>query len=189
MKRSQINQAFQNASACFEKYSWTMPPNAAWDVTDFGIGKFDTLGITLVNLAEESEYCEKIIYVRQGQIVPNHAHKVKKEDIICRNGILALRLWKGHPDVAGEEMFEIKVNREMRSFRSGDVLELQAGERVNLEPEVYHMFWSESDECVIGEVSTANDDANDNYFVDAQLGRYSEIEEDEPGLVKLLNEV
>ncbi|MBK1880220.1 D-lyxose/D-mannose family sugar isomerase [Pelagicoccus mobilis] len=188
MKRSQINKAFKDASSCFAQTCWALPPNAAWDITDFGMGKFDTLGITLVNLAEESEYCEKIIYIRKGQMVPNHAHKVKKEDIICRNGILALRLWKGHPDHDPEESFEIKVNREWRSFRSGDVLTLEAGERVTLEPLVYHMFWCESDECVIGEVSTANDDANDNFFVDTELGRFSSIEEDEPALLRLLNE-
>jgi hypothetical protein len=41
-------------------------------------------------------------------------------------------------------------------------------------------------ECIIGEVSTSNDDLNDNFFVDPGVGRYPCIEEDEPTTVHLL---
>lgn len=40
----------------------------------------------------------------------------------------------------------------------------------------------------IGEVSTANDDAHDNYFVNPDVGRFSVIIEDEPPLVKLVSD-
>ena len=51
---------------------------------------------------------------------------------------------------------------------------------------MYHTFWPESDEAVIGEVSTANDDAHDNFFVDPNIGRFPAIDEDEHPLLKLL---
>ncbi len=37
---------------------------------------------------------------------------------------------------------------------------------MTLVPGVYHEFYPVSAECIIGEVSTANDDLHDNFFVD-----------------------
>ena len=44
------------------------------------------------------------------------------------------------------------------------------------------------DAAIIGEVSTANDDTNDNFFVNPDVGRYEAIEEDEPALVRLVSD-
>ena len=41
---------------------------------------------------------------------------------------------------------------------------------MTLVPGVYHEFYPLSDECIIGEVSTANDDLHDNFFVIPTLG-------------------
>jgi len=45
-----------------------------------------------------------------------------------------------------------------------------------------------SDECVIGEVSTANDDLHDNFFAHPDIGRFPGIEEDEAPIVRLLSD-
>ena len=72
---------------------------------------------------------------------------------------------------------------------SGQPFTLEAGERVTLIPGVYHAFWGDSEAgCIIGEVSTANDDASDNIFVDVRIGRFPSVEEDEPALVRLVGE-
>ena len=42
---------------------------------------------------------------------------------------------------------------------------------------MYHQFWSEGGHSMIGEVSTVNDDENDNRFLEP-LGRYPHIDED-----------
>ncbi|MDV7394701.1 D-lyxose/D-mannose family sugar isomerase, partial [Arthrospira platensis SPKY1] len=126
----------------------------------------------LINLAEEPEYCEKLMFARKGQETPAHTHAKKKEDIICRNGELTLQLWAGDPaKTTAGTAFPLKVNGTERSFASGDLLILKAGERVTLTPGIYHAFWPSSDECVIGEVSTANDDLNDNFFTNPDIGR------------------
>lgn len=65
-----------------------MPPNARWDITDFGLGNWKRFGLVLVNLAEEPEYCEKLMYAQKGMTTPAHAHKKKKEDIISRGASL-----------------------------------------------------------------------------------------------------
>jgi len=189
MKRSEINAAYREAKECFLKNGWHLPPNPRWDITDFGLGEFDNYGLVLINLAEEPEYCEKLMYARKGQITPLHTHKKKKEDIICRSGMLALELWAGHPEsTARGEEFTVRCNGEPRTHRSGEVLKLQAGERITLTPGIYHAFYPLTTDCVIGEVSTANDDLNDNFFVRTDIGRFPEIEEDEPAEVRLVSE-
>lgn len=92
MKRSEINTACQQALACFTRTGWNLPPVPQWDVTDFGLGDFAGAGLVLINLAAEPEYCEKLMYAVRGQVTPLHAHRQKKEDIICRAGRLALEL-------------------------------------------------------------------------------------------------
>jgi len=187
MKRSEINELIRSATDCFETHGWTLPPNPRWDVTDFGLGKWKESSLVLINLAEEPEYCEKLMYARRGMKTPAHCHAKKKEDIISRWGTLAVQVWNGKPgDNCGA--FEVNVCGEARSLRSGDVLELQAGERVTLVPGIYHEFVPVSDECIIGEVSTANDDLHDNFFVDPDIGRFPLVEEDEPALVRLLSD-
>jgi D-lyxose ketol-isomerase len=59
---------------------------------------------------------------------------------------------------------------------------------VTLVPGVYHEFYPVSEECIIGEVSTANDDLHDNFFVNPRVGRYPGIEEDEPPIWRLISE-
>lgn len=152
-----------------------------------GWGDFKKFGLVLVNLADEEEYCEKLMYAEKDQVTPPHTHKKKKEDIICRNGELIVQVWKGEPEKANSE-FKIQINGEMTTVSSGEEVKLSSGERITLIPGIYHKFFPVSDECIIGEVSTANDDLNDNFFSDTDVGRYSTILEDEEPVVKLLNE-
>jgi D-lyxose ketol-isomerase len=187
VKRSEINALVRDAAACFAAHGWTLPPNPYWDVTDFGLGDWRRFGLVLVNLADEPEYCEKLMYVKQGMTTPAHTHGKKKEDIISRWGMLRVQVWKGKPGT-NDMSFDTQVNRESRRVRSGDFIDLSAGERVTLLPGIYHEFFALSDECIIGEVSTANDDLNDNFFINPDVGRFPEMEEDEAPIVKLVSE-
>lgn len=184
MRRSEINQLVKDATACFEAHGWTLPPNPRWDVTDFGLGDVDRYGLILVNLAEEPEYCEKLMYAKKGMTTPSHTHAKKKEDIIARWGTFRIQLWKG-PEGSS---FEVPVNHEPCTVTSGQTLDIPAGQRITLTQGVYHEFYPITDEAIIGEVSTANDDVNDNLFVNDLVGRYAEIVEDEPPLVKLVSD-
>lgn len=181
MKRSEINAARREATACFALHGWVLPPAPRWDITDFGLGNFPRSGLVLINLADTPEYCEKLMYARARQVTPLHTHRKKKEDIACRYGRLAFELWPGLPEKTKRDR-EIVLHRNGQPYtvRAGTPFTLEAGERITLVPGVYHAFWPESAECIIGEVSTANDDATDNYFADPRIGRFPEIEEDEP---------
>ena len=63
-----------------------------------------------------------------------------------------------------------------------------AGERITLTPGIFHAFWPATEGCIIGEVSTANDDTNDNIFVDSNIGRFPGIDEDEAPAIRLISE-
>ena len=181
MKRSEINAVVREASETFARHGWTLPPNPRWDVTDFGLGDFNRVGLTLVNLTEQSEYCEKLMYVRHGQVTPRHYHASKKEDIICRWGRLAIEL-------PAREPARLQVNGEARDLAAGKILLLSSGERITLTKGILHAFWADSAYAILGEVSTGNDDAHDNFFENRQVGRFSKIEEDEPAGVKLVSD-
>lgn len=188
MRRSEINSLIRTAQSCFQAHDWALPPRPRWDVTDFGLGAWRKYGLVLVNLAEEPEYCEKLMYAQKGMTTPAHCHRKKKEDIICRWGRLAVQVWADEPAQAGSRSFSMPVNHEAVTVKSGQILELAAGSRVTLVPGIYHEFYPLSDECIIGEVSTANDDLHDNFFVNPDIGRYPHLEEDEPPLVRLLSD-
>jgi D-lyxose ketol-isomerase len=187
MKRSEINHAIARALACFQAHGWALPPDPQWDVTDLGLGDFPRTGAVLVNLALEEEYSEKLIYLVHRQAIPRHCHKAKKEDIIARVGAFSIQVWFGDPKKWDREG-PLQVNNRKRKVASGAVLHLAAGERVTLEPGVYHAFWALSDEAIIGEVSTKNDDLHDNFFTDPNIGRFPAVEEDEPPFIRLLGE-
>ncbi len=192
MKRSQINAAITDARNAFARHHWHLPPNPRWDVTGFGLGDFSRFGLTLVNLAELPQYCEKLMFARQNQVTPLHAHRRKQEDIICREGSFAIRLVamnpEGGPDRSADTPIRVLVNGEERTIPGGTLLTLGAGERITLFPGSYHEFWPVTGYAIIGEVSTANDDTADNFFENPRVGRYEEIEEDEPALARLISE-
>lgn len=191
MKRSEINAAWRDASACFRRHHWALPPAPRWDITDFGLGRFTRYGLTLVNLATEREYCEKLMYARRGQTTPCHTHARKKEDIICRAGELTIRLWATKPSDAAIShrlgSVAVPVNGVPVSLQASVPLILAAGSRVTLVPGIWHEFYATSDEAIIGEVSTANDDLHDNFFLNTEVGRFPGIEEDEPAAIQLIN--
>ena len=62
-------------------------------------------------------------------------------------------------------------------FVAGEKFILKPGESITLLPGVYHKFWGADEKVLVGEVSLANDDINDNKFL-KDVGRFPEIEED-----------
>lgn len=163
-----------------------------WDVTDFNSGRFETLGLTLFTLrngtpggsGSAKPYAEKIMFVRQGQITPFHYHAHKTEDIINRGGAetgrLVLRLYNS--DEQGnfaQTAVSVICDGVERCLDAGATVTLGPGESITLTPHLYHMFYAVEGGCLVGEVSSVNDDDTDNYFKEP-LPRYPAIDEDEP---------
>jgi len=214
MKRSDVNRIMREADEFIASFGFRLPPFArlapdelaalhargeaggivdaglGWDITDYGEGRFDEMGLFLFTVRNGSLadleagrgmcYAEKIMISRENQLSPMHRHVVKAEDIINRGGAtLALELFasdaNGDPDP--DTSITVRCDGTPRTLAAGDILRLEAGESVTLMPGDWHAFWGEGGDVLIGEVSTVNDDMNDNIFREP-IGRFSAIEED-----------
>jgi D-lyxose ketol-isomerase len=212
MKRSEINAIMDAADEFIRSFGFVLPPFAhwspqemqarradiegivsgrlGWDITDYGQGEFDRLGLFLFTLRNGRLadlkrgggmcYAEKLLISRQDQLSPMHRHYLKAEDIINRGGAtLAIELYGSAPDGSFDETAGGRVlcDGVAREFGPGDVLRFAPGESVTLMPGDWHAFWGEGGDVLIGEVSTVNDDETDNWFREP-IGRFAEIEDD-----------
>ena len=82
---------------------------------------------------------------------------------------------------------DVSVDGRKLTVEAGSVVRLGPGESISLPTHLYHKFWAEEDTVLCGEVSAVNDDNVDNHFLD-QIGRFPEIEEDEPPVHLLCTE-
>ncbi|MEM7269488.1 MAG: D-lyxose/D-mannose family sugar isomerase [Pseudomonadota bacterium] len=211
MKRSEVNQIIENADEFIRSFGFRLPPFAywspeeflsrraeisgiidarlGWDITDYGAGDFDNLGLFLFTTRNGSAaeqkggggmcYAEKIMISRRDQISPMHRHITKTEDIINRGGAtLAIEMFES--DEAGRlsktAPVPVACDGLSMEFAPGHVLMLEPGASVTLRPGNWHKFWGEGGDVLIGEVSTVNDDLTDNIFVEP-IGRFADIEE------------
>jgi hypothetical protein len=135
-------------------------------------------------------YAEKIMISRRDQLSPMHRHWVKAEDIINRGGaklVLELYMPDGKGQIDREAEVEVPSDGALRRLPAGGRLALAPGESVTLLPGVWHAFWGEGGDVLVGEVSTVNDDLTDNLFRDS-VGRFAQIEEDEAPLHLLVSD-
>ena len=161
-----------------------------WDVTDFGLNDYNRKGVllftirngTLAQLAKGSGkvYCEKILVCQPDQLVLHHFHKSKTEDIINRGGgrlEIVLHMSDANGNFTENEI-AISLDGVKTVVHPGGIVILGPGESITLKPYQSHQFRALDSTVLVGEVSTVNDDANDNFFHEP-VGRFPEIEEDE----------
>ncbi len=211
MKRSRINEIMAEAEEMIARYGFVLPPfawwsadefraNAAgtrvaearmgWDITDYGQGRFDDLGLFLFTLRNGRlsdlqagggmAYAEKLLISRKDQLSPMHTHIIKAEDIINRGGATLVIELCGSDDAgncAADRGGVVFCDGVARPYGPGEKLKLAPGESVTLMPGDWHAFWGEGGDVLIGEVSTVNDDVTDNIFREP-IGRFAEVEED-----------
>ena len=220
MKRSEINRSIREALDFLAEHrfplpewaTWTPPmwnrhgeecreirDNAlGWDVTDFGKGNFSREGLTLFTIRngnparDRKTYCEKIMFVREGQVTPIHFHWHKMEDIINRGGGNCLiRVYNSLPNEEIDYESDVTVHMDGRTLTvpAGTQVKLAPGESIHIQQYMYHDFAVEegTGPVLLGEVSQCNDDNTDNRF-NPPVGRFPTIEEDEPPYRLLCNE-
>ncbi|PZF82585.1 D-lyxose/D-mannose family sugar isomerase [Jiangella anatolica] len=216
MKRSRIDAAIDDARsraedagivlpgfATWGRDEWLAAPPSArpalerglgWDVTDFGRGDFDRVGLVLCTLRNGSlaerdagagqTYAEKFMVARDGQETPMHLHRRKTEDIINRGG--AALVVELHPE-SGDDAVVTLVDGLERAVRGGEQLRLEPGQSVQVPAGVYHRFWADGGVLLAGEVSSVNDDVDDNVFLDPSP-RFPAVTEDAPARYLLVSE-
>lgn len=227
MKRSRANEIIQYTIDALKKASFPLPPFAyytpedwknlnedeielvenmlGWDITDFGSGDFDKIGLTIFTFRNGNfhakdryakPYAEKMLYVMDGQILPYHYHWSKMEDIINRGGgDLELTFYNSTPEdfadmeggLAGKpgQFADTDVVAHIDGKKiilpAGGKVILKPGQSVTLMPGQYHTWRGVpgTGDVILFEVSTTNDDNIDNRFHTAGE-RIPTMEEDEP---------
>ena len=215
MKRSEINAALREMEQMLRDYRFSLPDFCGftpedwaekgheydevrdnmlgWDITDYGLGKFDEVGFSLItlrngNLARKERYpktyAEKLLYIKEGQYSPMHFHWSKMEDIINRGGgTVLIRVFNSLPDEEIDRVSPVTVHVDgcESVVPAGTQVRLRPGQSICITPYLYHDFEVEpgGGPVLLGEVSQCNDDEHDNRF-NPPVGRFPAIEEDEP---------
>lgn len=221
MKRSEINRAIRKMEELIQKHGVETPPFCkwtpeewkdkneeyqeicdnmlGWDITDYGLGRFDEVGFALITIRNgniknnryQKPYAEKLLMVKEGQMAPMHFHWNKMEDIINRGGGNVLITVYNSTEDGEFADTDVTVNCDGREYKvpAGTKVKLEPGESITIYPYMYHDFHVEEGhgDVLLGEVSMCNDDENDNRFYEP-IGRFPKIEEDEAPYRLLCNE-
>jgi D-lyxose ketol-isomerase len=124
----------------------------AIEIADFGLGRFDEVGLALVVYVNTERVCAKELVLLPHQICPEHRHPPvgtdpgKEETFRCRTGLVRLRV-----DGAGE-------------------VTLRPGEQFTIPPDTLHSFQAGPDGAIVTEFSTHSRDELD-VFSDPQIVR------------------
>ncbi|HZO97681.1 MAG TPA: cupin domain-containing protein [Gaiellaceae bacterium] len=122
------------------------------EVTDFGLGRLEEVGLQLLVYVNTERVCAKELVLFPGQACPEHRHPPvagepgKEETFRCRRG--SVRLW-----VEGQ----------------GETV-LRPGDQRTIPPDTLHRFSAEEAGAVVSEFSTRSRDEAD-VFTDPRVRR------------------
>jgi D-lyxose ketol-isomerase len=122
------------------------------EIADFGLGRFDEIGLAVVVYVNTKRVCAKELVLLPGQTCPEHRHPPvdgdpgKEETFRCRTGVV-------HLHVAGH-----------------DEIVLRPGEQFTIEPDTLHWFRAGDEGAVVSEFSTHSRDQSD-MFTDPRILR------------------
>ena len=122
------------------------------EVTDFGLGHLDEIGLQLVVYVNTERVCAKELVLFAGQTCPEHRHPPvagepgKEETFRCRTG--SVLLWvDGHGEI-----------------------ELHPGDQFTIPPDTLHWFRAGDEGAIVSEFSTRSRDETD-VFTDPRIVR------------------
>ncbi len=115
----------------------------------YGLERCREVGCVLVNSINRDEYCNKFLIMLPGQRHPHHKHEKKEETFHV--------LWG-----------DLEVDLE------GDIVHLEAGDKLLVERGQLHAFRSETG-CIFGEISTRSI-RSDSYYADPAIAALDPLE-------------
>jgi len=213
MKRSEINNLMSDALTFMREKQFLLPRFATWtpedwcakgpevgeivtselgwDITDFGSGDFEKIGLVIFTIRngtftelkkpQGKIYAEKMLIIQENQVTPTHFHYQKMEDIINRGGgELIIQLWNSKPDDSrADTPVTVSIDGISTTVPAGGTVTLAPGDSICLTQRLYHKFWAAPGKgpVLAGEVSRVNDDHVDNHFYDG-VGRFPDVDED-----------
>jgi D-lyxose ketol-isomerase len=130
----------------------TAAERQAIEVTDFGLGRLEEIGLQLVVYVNTERVCAKELVLFPGQTCPEHRHPPvegrpgKEETFRCRRGTV-------HLHVEGQAE-----------------LVLRPGDQHTIPPDTLHCFRAGDEGAIVSEFSTQSRDESD-VFTDPRIAR------------------
>ncbi len=130
----------------------TEPERESIEIADFGLGRFDEVGLAVLVYVNTERCCAKELVMLPGQLCPEHRHPPvgddpgKEETFRCRAGSVLLHV-DGHGDV-----------------------ELRPGDQFTIPPDTLHWFRAGGEGAIVSEFSTRSRDESD-VFSDPRIVR------------------
>jgi len=180
MKREEVEKAKSKAARLLEKAHVVITPREREniEVSDFGLGDLDNVGLLVVVYENNDRYCAKEIVLLPRQICPEHRHPPvggkgpgKRETFRCRWGEVYLY-------VPGELTPNPRARipeKYRKHFTIGREIVLRPGDQYTLPPDTLHWFQSGDKGAVLSEFSSTSTDESD-IWTDSRLQRLPEIE-------------
>ncbi|GAB4314953.1 MAG: D-lyxose/D-mannose family sugar isomerase [Promethearchaeota archaeon] len=146
---------------------------AGMEVTDFGLGRFEEVGLCILVYVNTRRVCAKELVLLPGQTCPEHHHPPldgepgKEETFRCRTGSIYLYV-PGSPPQGG---VKAKIPPGMDSCFTvfGEVV-LRPGDQYTLPPDTLHWFQAGPNGAIVSEFSTRSVDERDA-FTDPAIRR------------------
>lgn len=181
MKRKQYDAIRKEAVKYYEKAGIVLTDieKETMEAADFGLGRFEEMGLILVTYINTERCCAKEMVLLPGQTCPEHSHVPipergypgKEETFRCRYGTVLLY-------VEGEEnenIQAVKPKDAEQYFTAAHEIILHAGEQYTMQPDTKHWFQAGKEGAVISEFSTQSMDEYD-IFTDPAVERMPVVE-------------
>jgi D-lyxose ketol-isomerase len=123
----------------------------AIELADFGLGRFDEVGLAIVVYVNTERVCAKELVMLPNQLCPEHRHPPVGDD------------------PGKEETFRVRAG-SIRLNVGGEDHELGPGDQLTIPPDTLHWFRAGPDGAVVSEFSTRSRDESD-VFSDPRIVR------------------
>jgi len=179
VKLEDVIRARKDAARLLRKAHIVITPREeeSLEVSDFGIGDLDNVGLLVVVYENNARYCAKEIILLPRQICPEHRHPPgregpgKQETFRCRFGEVYLYV-PGEPKPDPRA----KVPEKYRNHLTvGHEVLLKPGDQYTLPPDTLHWFQSGDKGAVLSEFSSRSTD-EDDIWTDPRLQRLPKID-------------
>ncbi len=180
MKFEDVIKARRRAAALLKKAHIAITPREEEEieVSDFGLGDIDNVGLLVVVYENNDRYCAKEIVLLPRQICPEHRHPPvggnepgKQETFRCRWGEVFLYV----PGEPTPKPLDRIPERYKEYFTIWKEIVLRPGDQYTLPPDTLHWFQAGDEGAILSEFSSTSRDESD-IWTDPRLQRLPKVD-------------
>ena len=180
MKLAEVVRARKRAAGMLKKAHVAITPREerTIEVSDFGLGDLDNVGLLVLIYENNDRYCAKEIVLLPRQICPEHRHPPvgekamgKQETFRCRWGEVYVYV-PGNPTPQPRARIPEKYREHFTIWKE---IILRPGDQHTLPPNTLHWFQAGDKGAILSEFSSKSLDEND-IWTDSRLRRLPRID-------------